>query len=233
MKAICALLFLLVLLAADDTTAIVIDDFSSGLGVSLVSGQTVASATTNDSAILGGRRHVTVHDTSGTSSAALSFPGSGLVYSRSNEAPATSFFFASWDGGFVAGNLGVDLTVGEANAFQIDVLSLDGTSSLWVTVTDFESNSSRAYFENANGAVTTGLNRLLFSDLQPLIATPADLTSIDRINIRYQGPGTALAGFATVPEPASGTLVLVGLVMLSCRRTSRVRRTTAGRPRCS
>jgi hypothetical protein len=142
-----------------------------------------------------------------------------LTYSRSNNSPSTTFFITSWDGGLIGGNLGVDLTLDGADAFQIDVLSLFGSASLWVTLADSNGNASRAFFEGKNGTFTTGQNTIRFSDLLPLLGTPAaDLTSIDNINIRFSGKSTVLANLKTVPEPSTALFLSMGLVTMSVFR---------------
>ncbi|MCK9994299.1 MAG: hypothetical protein Dbin4_02819 [Alphaproteobacteria bacterium] len=222
-------------MAATGASALIIDDFSTGLsvggGVIILTGPGSAFDLSVGGGILGGDRELTLVN-SGPDSNVVSANAIGGSFQHNNGSGAGTSLLR-WDGtgggdGLDFGLGDVDLTEGGANdSVQINVLSADLTNSS-VTMTFY---TDIDHFSTVGVNIPTGASThfFLLSDiLASLVIGPnggVDLLRVNAIDLFADGGEnfdlsmdfiqTTLDVTEDVPEPASMTLLGAGLMGLA------------------
>jgi hypothetical protein len=215
---------------AEDSQALLIDDFSTD--------QTVVDITTtgseysqvSGSGILGGERDMEVTLDSDVA-IAVAITGDDLIYGQLAGSRGTALIV--WDGpdddptldptGLdLTGLGGIDFTDGGLDDRIIIPLVVNNLSApITLTAYTDDGNSSTATVWLTGGAPPQTQLTVLFTNFVIAKGTGADFTNIGAFSLFIDGsssPGLAV-GFDLIPEPSTGTLLLFGILMLAsiCR----------------
>ena len=202
---------LALLVVASPARATVIDPFTVSQTVTGPQASGVVASTVLSGAWFGGG--VRSLDAGGVLPA-LSVTGSigGGTLTLTQSTPGQRFVDLAW-----ARSTPTDLTGGGAfSAFEIDVTSFSGTTSVFFSV--FSPGTLVRSQASPRTLTATGPLLVDFSEFDDSPTDLADITSIRRIFIRVQTTGNVVLGpLNTVPEPRLGALLAAGVGALAWR----------------
>lgn len=219
-----ATLLLTCCMARVSRAGVIIDDFRSGDITVSRTGDTVAEATQTglSSSVVGGGRFIKVGE----------FGSAGQTLSIDASSGTMEFETGDSHGYFsvVYGSegepLNLDLLAEGAGAIVLDTINTSSSTGqplrLSVFTTGDEGTVTSRLFAEAPQTLQNGLSRLTFSF--EFISPEADFRRVERIELSAGRvrPLTSLTihHFATIPEPTTYSLMLVGSLLLIGRRPS-------------
>lgn len=199
---------------------VTIDDFASGVPLSTF-GTSSAADDGFHSGVLGGYRDTLVHASSGALNIFYS-PVIGNTIAFDGLAGSSGFYSSLYDGVGLDGHLNVDLLGGLSSGyFSLVVYDANGNGNAHVNVLD---NSGNTYSVTQN--LNDGFAGTLFFDYADYIGAGVDLSDIKSIALVISSSdiaddftlGAFLGTSNVVPEPASLSLLGLGVLMVMRRR---------------
>ena len=225
----CLLSGLFLLAAVNGAHALLIDSFSTDQTLMAITPGISASSEASGSGILGGERDMEVTRTSGTG-VTIAASEDKLTYGHIASSQGTALLV--WDGADGDSALdptglgGLDFTESGLNSVvAIELLFNDFSAPITLTAYTDGSNYSTATLALPGNIPPDPQATLtvLFSDFSIAAGSGADFTDIGAFSLFIDGSSTPaldveLGSIALVPEPATGALLLVGLLVIFLMR---------------
>jgi len=215
---------------------IVVDSFQtnqSSLTLTFPPAGTSASSSASGAGILGGERDVQVSLTSGVIAGnTVSTTVSSGFFSYSQDATISGRSEIQWDGADGSATLnptglgGIDLTDGGIlSQFLLTVLFDDLPADGQIAVYSNAANFSVLNFNLPGLIFSTTSFEFDFSDFTIGAGTGADFTDVGAIVLSIgssvTAPDVVIDSFTVVPEPASASLIGLGMLAMTARRARR------------
>jgi hypothetical protein len=206
---------------AENSHALLIDDFSTDQGLSAISPAVSASHQVFGSGILGGERDVELTRVANMG-VAMTVESGNLAYGHFGSSLGTALIV--WDGVDASSALdpiglgGIDFTEGGAeDKIAIPLLSSDSSAPVTLTAYTDLANFSTATVSLPGSVPPQQSLTVLFTDFVDT-GSGADFTNIGAFSLYIDGsatPGLTVLLDSVIPEPSTGTLLLFGILMLA------------------
>jgi hypothetical protein len=209
----------LVLLAwAEDSEALLIDDFSTDQTVIWLGAPDTVSSQVSGAGILGGERDMVATLISNVG-IVMAASGNSLTYLNALNSEGTGLIV--WDGADddpavdPTGLGGIDFTAGGEDEIAIPLLASNLLAPMILTAyTDGANYSTATVWLPGNVPPDVRL-RVFFTDFSTAAGSGADFTNIGALSLFIDGSSTPglTAGLSIInPEPSTATLLLLGIV---------------------